>query len=206
MSLSARERRSLAALGVSIVLSAIYYFATSSSGAPAVVPAAASAGSVAANEARLLRLRDVAATVPAKDAVLQDVQKQLAQREKGIIQAPTVPQAQAQIIQIVRGVLDAETPPIQIRAQELGSIAPLGDAYGVTSVAVQIECSVETLVNVLAALSARPELIYTDGVRVTSANNPKEKTLGVRLAVAGVVPRALLPRNQQNTKKGAGAP
>jgi hypothetical protein len=192
--MSPRERRLLASMAVSIVLTGIYYYWTSSNDAPAVV-AATAADSVAGSEARLARLRDTAATVPGKDAILKDVRSQLALREKGLIQAPTVAQAQAQMVQIVRSVLEAENPPISIRAQELGSIAPLGDAYGVTSVALQIECHVEQLVNVLAGLSARPELIYTDDIRVTSANNPKEKLLGVRLAVAGVVPRALVPRN-----------
>lgn len=206
MTLSARERRLIALMCVSIVLSVIYYFVTRSSGVPAVVQATPSTESVKSAELRLARLRDAAATVPGKESILKDVRAQLAQREKGIIQAPTVAQAQAQITQIVRSVLDAEMPPIPIRSQELGMIAPLGDAYGVTSIAVQIECSIEKVVNVLAALSARPELIYTDDIRITSANNPKEKTVGVRIAVAGVVPRALVPKSAlaaAAAKKGA---
>jgi hypothetical protein len=204
MNITPRERRSLAFLALSLVLSAIYYVWISSSSAPAVVAATPSESTISTSEARLARLRDTAATVPAKEAILKDVQRQLAQRERGVIQAPTLAQAQAQMIQVVRGILEAETPRIDIRGQELGTIAPLGDAYGVTTVAVQIECGIEKVVNVLAALSARPELIYTDSIRVTSANNPKEKTVGVRLAVAGVVPRSLVPRNL--IKKGGVTP
>jgi len=48
------------------------------------------------------------------------------------------------------------------------------------------------LVNVLAAIPAQPELIATDDLRVMSSN-AKEKTIGVRLTLSGVVPRRLVP-------------
>jgi hypothetical protein len=51
----------------------------------------------------------------------------------------------------------------------------------------------------LVGLAARPELIASNELRVTSAN-PKNKTIGVHLTVSGVVPRKLVPG-----KKGAGA-
>jgi hypothetical protein len=47
-------------------------------------------------------------------------------------------------------------------------------------------------VNFLAALTTEPQLLATDDVRVTSTN-AKEKTVGVRLTLAGVVPRSLVP-------------
>src|SRR5437867_2932812 len=93
------------------------------------------------------------------------------------------------------GFSAAENPPIEIRATEIGSVSPLGDAYGAAGVAVQIECRVEQRVNLLAGIAARPELISTTELRVASAN-PKDKTVGVRLGIVGVVPRKLVPEKK----------
>jgi hypothetical protein len=73
----------------------------------------------------------------------------------------------------------------------------------VTSVAVQIECRIDQLVNLLAALQAVPELVATSDLRVLSSN-AKEKTVAVRLAVSGVVPRRLVAEKSQASKKAAG--
>ena len=64
---------------------------------------------------------------------------------------------------------------------------------------MQIECRIDQLINLLAALAARPELISTSDLRITSSNS-KDKTVGVRLGVIGVVPRRLVPE-----KKGGSA-
>jgi hypothetical protein len=68
----------------------------------------------------------------------------------------------------------------------------MGDNYGEVSVAVSFECQIEKLVNFLADLTAQPELLATSEIRISSANL-KEKTVGVRLGLTGVVPRALVP-------------
>jgi hypothetical protein len=143
--------------------------------------------------------RSDAATVPAKEDVKKGVAAELAMREKGLIAADTAAQAQAQLIQIVRQLARAETPAIEIRSTELGGLRPLGDAYGQVDVAVQIECRIDQLINLLAALAVRPELISTSDLRITSSNS-KEKVVGVRLGVIGVVPRRLVPE-----KKGGSA-
>jgi hypothetical protein len=196
MMLQPRDRRALALLAVAAVLSAIVYFWPSGDGTAAVV---APTNSVALAEKRLARMRLEAATVPDKEKILQAVNAQLAQREKGLIRAQTGAQAQAQLLEILRRLCGAESPPIEIRSTELGPIQPLGDAYGSAAVAVQVECGIDQLVNLLAAIEAEPELISTSDVRITSASDPKHKTVGVRLAVIGVVPRSLIPQ-----KKGAG--
>jgi hypothetical protein len=77
-------------------------------------------------------------------------------------------------------------------------VRPFGD-YGEVFVTVQIECGIDQLINILVGLAARPEMIASDELRVTSAN-AKDKTIGVQLTVTGVVPRKLIP-----SKKGAGA-
>ncbi len=197
MTITPRERRFLAWTAVSLVLSGVWYFwSNSGSGAAAVV---APTDSTALTEKRLARLRDIAATVPRKEEILKSVAADLARREAGLIQADTAPQAQAQLLQILRRLCDSQM--IQIKQPELIGIAPLGDAYGLATVAVQIECHMEQLINLLSDLAAQPQLLTTTELQVQAAN-PKEKTINVRLAVGGVTPRRLVPDKSQ--KKGAG--
>ncbi len=196
MTLQPRDRRALAFFAVSAILGLVYELWSSSS-APTVVTA--STDSVALTEKRLAKLRAEAAMVPGKEDILKKVSADLALREKGLIQADTLAQAQAHLIQVVRTLGQAENPPVQIRATESFGIRPLGDSYGEASVSVQIECRIDQLVNLLAAVTAQTELISTNDIRVTAAN-PKEKLIGVRLTISGIVPGKLVPQ-----KKGVAA-
>jgi hypothetical protein len=198
MNLRPRDRRALAWLAVSGLLGLVIHFWPANDSTTAVVAPAGDA--VALTETRLARLRETAATVPAKEDVLKKVTAELATREKGIINADTAAQAQAQMIQIVRRLGAAETPPIEIRSTELTPVRPFGDSYGEASVAVQIECRIDQLVNLLAGLQSVPELVATSDLRVLSSN-AKEKTVSVRLAVSGVVPRRLVAEKPQASKK-----
>src|SRR5271154_1393531 len=117
MNLRPRDRRALAWLAVSLLLGVVVrYWPANSGAAPVVAPAG---DAVMLAEARLARLREAAATVPAKESVFKKVSADLAVREKAIIVADTAAQAQAQIIQIIRRVGAAENPPIEIRSTEL---------------------------------------------------------------------------------------
>src|SRR5580692_2979184 len=189
-------RRMLAWTVVSGILSLIWTYWPSSSGTSAVV---ASTDSVGLAEKHLAKLRDTAATVPQKQEILKQVSGDLAVRDKGIIIADTAQQAQAQIVQVLRKLGNDENPRVDIRSQEYGEVRPLGDIYGEVFVSVQVECGIDQFINMLSGLAARPELIASNELRVTSAN-PKNKTIGVHLTVSGVVPRKLVPG-----KKGAGA-
>ena len=53
-------------------------------------------------ERQLLRLRKKQAELSVKESTARDLQAQLATREKGLIVADTLPQAQAQLTQILR--------------------------------------------------------------------------------------------------------
>jgi len=194
--LEPREKKALVALGVALGLTVVvlaYEFWPASS----AVVADASPQSVPQMEQRLARVREIAASVPAKQEILKKVTADLATREKGLIRAETAQQAQAQVITILRGLGASEAPPIEIRATELGAITNFGDNYGAVNVSIQVECRIEQLLNFLAALAARPELIATRDLRVI-AGDPKQKTLNVRITVAGIVPKNLAPQ-----KKGA---
>jgi type II secretory pathway component PulM len=192
-SLEPREKKAVIALGVALAITAVvlvYEFWPTS----AAAVADASTQSVTQAEQRLARVREVAASVPGKQEILKKVAADLETREKGLIRADTAQQAQAQVITILRGLGAAEA--VDIRATELGAIAPFGDDYGAVNVSIQVECRIEQLLNFLAALDARPELIATRDLRVL-AGDPKQKTLNVRITVAGIVPKNLAP------KKGA---
>lgn len=196
MTFSPGFRRAMAWTLVSGVISLIWTYWQSSS--PATVAVAAT-DSVGMAEKHLAKLREAAATVPQKQDVLKQLSGDLALREKGIVNADTAQQAQAQIVQVLRKLGHDENPPVEIRSQEYGEVRKLGDIYGEVFVSVQVECGIDQLVNMMVGLAARPELIASNDLRVTSAN-PKNKTIGVRLTVSGVVPRKLVPG-----KKGAGA-
>jgi hypothetical protein len=180
-------RRYLAFGAASLIAGLIIHYwpdSTPSPVAPSDTPARA--------EARLELLRATAATVPDKEEILNKAQADLAAREKGLIVADTAAQAQAELIKIVRTLGRAEAPPVEIRNTDGLGIRPFNDSYGEVTVSVQIECRIDQLVNMLAAIAARPELISSSDLRIGSAN-PKDKTVGVHLTVSGIVPRKLVP-------------
>jgi hypothetical protein len=183
-----RDRRAFALLAVSLILGLVVRFWPEGSMPVVVAPA----DPVAMAEKRLAKLREVAATLQAREDIFKKASAELAIREKDLIQADTGPQAQAQLIETLRTLGRAENPPIDIRSYELGGLRPVAGDYGEVSVAVQIECKIDQLVNLLAALDGQSQLIFTNGLRITSSN-AKDKILGARLGVAGLVPRRLVP-------------
>lgn len=191
MTLSDRDKRALLLLGV-VVVAVVLWLSFSGSGSSKVV---APAESTELAEQRLAHLREMAATVPAKQAVLKQVQAELAVREKSLLQADTVAQAQAQLMQIVRKIGKAQTPPLDVRGLEVGQVHPLGDAYGEVNVSVSFDSRIEQLVDLLADLTAQPEIVASNELRVTMGN-AKEKILNVRLTVSGVVPKRLVPQQK----------
>lgn len=189
MTISERDRRALLLLGIAAGVILIWRFGFAESPAPE----AEAALSVPAAEKQLLLLRQVEATLPAKQALLKDVTGQLTGLEQGLLQAETAAQAQAQLLQTIRRV--GKTEGIDARGGEIGAVRALGGDYGEVSVAVTFECQIEQLLNFLAALNAEPKLLATEDVRISSANS-KEKKLNVRIAVSGVVDKKLVPEKR----------
>jgi len=201
--LQPKHRRFLYFTVVSLILGWIWTYWSQSS-VPAVV--APVADSVDNAQKALTRLRQTAGTVPQKEDILKSVQAELDKREATFITGDTAAQAQAQVLQILRRLCASSNPPIEIRNVERGAVLPLGDAYGAVNVAIQVECPIEQLVNLLTSIAAEPQLIYTNELSLSSKNNPREKTVSVRLGVAGVVARALVPGKDDKSgkaKKGA---
>jgi len=196
MKISQRDRRALLLLGVAVIgVLAIELFVRERDAAPA----AAAGDSVELAGKRLARLRQAAGTLESREQALKAADEELAVREKGIIQADTLPQAQARLMEIARQLAGAQSPPIDIRSTELGQPRPLAEDYAEILLPLSFECRIEQLVNFLADVSALPELVAVNGLRVVTARE-KEKTINVRLTLAGVIPRRLAPE-----KKGPGA-
>jgi hypothetical protein len=193
MNLTQRDKRALALLGAAVAVIILYRAADRATSNSSAVLAAAD--TVGAAEKRLTRLRQMASLVPGKEEALKRVQGELALREKGILAADTPQQAQAQMLQILRRVMKAQTPPIDIGSTEIGPVRQLDDQYGEVLVAVSLVCRIEDLVNLLTDLTKQPELIATSDLRIGGAH-PKEKNMPVRLTVGGIIRRDLIPEKR----------
>lgn len=192
MSLEPRDRRALALLGAAVAITALIYF-WPQPGAPKVVSPVIN--SIPAAEQRIARLTQVAATIPGKQDVLNALLGEVKSREKGLLEAETAAQAQAQLLQIVRRVARAQAPPIEIGQVEMGQIQLLGADYAEALVSVTVLCRIEQLVNLLADMTAQPEAVSTYELQVR-ASDQKQKTISVRLTVAGVLPKRLAPERK----------
>lgn len=196
MTLSTRDRRALAYLALSLVLMLMYrWFASSRDTAPAGAPEE----SVATAEKHLAILRQKAAAVPGREALLAQVNGELLQRERGLIAGDTSAQAQAQLLSVVQRVAKKQTPAIEIRQTSFAEPQPFGDAYGEVNLSLAFDCQMEQVVNFMAELTAQPESVSTSELSIDAAN-PKQKTVSVRMTLSGLVPRRLVP-----VKKGLAA-
>jgi hypothetical protein len=187
VNLTTRDRRALALLGLGLLTVLVLRFGVYGERQATVVTAT---DTIPLAEKRLARLSQVAATVPAKQSLAKKISAEAALREKGIIQAPTAQQAQAHLLETIRRV--AKVEHIDVRGGDFPELRPLGNEYGEAAVSVNFECHIEDLENFLADLTKESELLATNEVRVASGN-PKTKMLSVRLTLAGVVPRSLVP-------------
>ncbi len=186
-----REKRILI-FGVPVILF-ILIWKFGFSGGPATPATVLASESVPMAEKRLAKLRLIAATVPGKQQALAKVDSDLALREKGIIQADTAPQAQARLLEIISRVAKAEG--IDARGGELGPPKLFGLDYGEVTAAVTFVCPIEKFVNFMAGLSHEPELIGPTEIHM-NAQNPKEKTLVVRMTLGGIVAKKLVPEKK----------
>ena len=192
MSLQPRDRRALAMLGVSVILTGIVYLWPQPGPSNVVSP---TIDSIPMAEQRLAKLRQVVATIPGKQLVLDGVLAQVKDREKGLLDAETAAQAQAQLLQIIRRVARSQAPPVEIGQVEMGNIQPLGTDYGEALVSVTVLCRIEQLVNLLADMTAQPEAVSTYELQVRTSDL-KQKTVSVRVTVAGVLPKRLVPERR----------
>lgn len=194
MTLSQRDRRALQMLGAALVVMAIVYFAVPSG--TTTTTSTPSINSVALAEQRVARLRQLAAVAPARATVMKQVSADVTDRERGLIQADTAAQAQAAVLEVARRV--GKGNQLDIRGGDFPAAKSFGD-YGLVYATVTFDCHIEQLVNFLSDLSHQTELVVPSEQRLT-ASNAKQKMLSVRMILAGVVAKKLIPE-----KKGLGA-
>ena len=104
MTVGTLDRRMLFVLLGGLLLIAVLRFGVYGDRPTQVV---APSESIPAAENRLERLRQIAATVPGKEAVLKQASAELETREKGILKADTAAQAQAQLLNVIHTVAAA---------------------------------------------------------------------------------------------------
>ncbi len=191
ITISERDKRALAILAVAAFIALVIYFwpQGETQTAPGALPA------VPIAEKRLTRARQLAAAVPGREEAYKKAAATLREREQGLLQADTTAQAQAQLLQILRNVARKQAPPIDIRNTDIGAVRPYGKDYGEALISAQFECRIDQLVNLLADLTAQPELVATNEMRVWTANE-KQKTVNVRLTLSGLVPKRLAPEKK----------
>ena len=148
MNLSERDRRALLLLAAGLAVFFIVYLATGSSGSGTQVVQPVQ--SVERVQKQLETLRKTAATLPARQEIHKKVAAELADREKGLIQADTAAQAQARLLQILREVAKNQNPQLDIRQTELGQARAFGDSYGQVPVSITLDCRTDQLVNFMA--------------------------------------------------------
>jgi hypothetical protein len=190
MTFSTRDRRALAALAVAAVALVIYLLTGNSVSTPAaqVVPM----NSTQLRQ-RLALLRQTAAVLPAREALLKQATADLADREHGIIQAGTAAEAQSEVLQTA--VRLGKSNGLEVRSSDFGTPKAFGD-YGIVYATVSFDCHVEQLLNFLADLTREPELIVPSEERIVASGNTKDKMMTVRMVLAGVVAKKLIPEKK----------
>jgi hypothetical protein len=194
MNLSKRDRTALTILGGALgVFLLVQYVVPPDKNAPASAAISMSADQL---RQRVARLRQVAASLPVREALLKQTDADLADRERGIVQAGTAAEAQSEVLQTAERIGKANE--IDVHSGDFPAPRAFGD-YAIVYTTISFECHVEQLLNFLADLTHEPQLIVPSDERIT-ATNAKEKTMTVRMTLAGVVAKKLLPE-----KKGIGA-
>lgn len=193
MTISPRERRALGLLAAAVAVWAVLQFVIFPDSGP--TNKAVVVRSSAELRQRVALLRQTAAALPVREALLKQTDADLADREHGIIQAETAAQAQAELIETARRV--GKTNDIEVRNSDLSPPKAFGE-YGIVYATVTFDCHIEQLLNFLADLTRESELIVPAEERITSGN-AKDKVMGVRMVLAGVVAKKLVPE-----KKGLG--
>ncbi|HTA44153.1 MAG TPA: GspMb/PilO family protein [Bryobacteraceae bacterium] len=197
MTLSQRDRRALVLLAAAMgVMGVLYYVSGNSSGNITAASSNTSQNNIGLAQQRLVRMRQIAATLPAREAAMKQVSADLTDRERGVIQAETAAQAQAALLETARRI--GKNDDIDVRGGDFGAPKTFGD-YGLVYTTITFECHIEQLVNFLADLSHEPQLIVPSEERI-AAGNAKDKTMNIRMVLAGVVPKKLVPE-----KKGLAA-
>ena len=187
MTLGKLDRRTGFGLLAGVAVIVILHFAVGGSDSTTAV--VTSSETIPQAEQRLEHVRQVAATVPGKEAVVKQAAASLAKLETGVFKADTEPQARAQLLEMVNDV--AKANGVQTRGLDESHSKPISNDYGEVTVTVSFACDIVQLVNFLAGLASQDQILATNGIRITGGAD-KKKILQVRVSVSGLVPRKLV--------------
>jgi hypothetical protein len=194
VTLTTRDRRALVVMAVVAVVAGIAEFATSTGATPSTQVVALNSTQL---RQRLALLRQTAAVLPVREALLKQATADLSDRERGIIQAGTAAEAQSELLQTA--VRLGKANGLDVRSSDFGAPKVFGD-YGIVYATITFDCHIEQLLNFIADLTREPQLIVPSEERISASGNPKDKMTTVRIVLAGVVAKKLVPE-----KKGLGA-
>jgi len=195
LTLTGREKKALIIWGAAVAIALIVYFTIPEVG---VIPArSARIANVEIAQQRAVRVRQLAALAPAREATMRQVTSDLADRERGLVPGDTAAEAQASVLEVARRV--GKGDQIDVRGGDFPAAKPFGD-YGLVYATVSFECHIEQLVNFLSDLAKQNELVVPTEQRINAGLQPKQKMVAVRMILAGVVAKKLIPE-----KKGLGA-
>ena len=151
-----------------------------------------SARSIDQGEQSLNDLRKTAALAHSREEDHKQIRAEVDHLEKSLIQGNTAAQAQAQLLRIVDAVATQQTPPLTFRQTDFNAGSLYMGYYGEVNITMRFECQIDDLINFMADLSARPELLATKRLRIQA--NPDNKRIQVSLSVAGLVRPELISR------------
>lgn len=191
MNISERERKLLLALIPTLLITLWAAFWPEGSATPVGanldVPKA-----IEATQKRIDEGRAIQASLPKLLDTKKALDAQLSTLEKRLIGGETVPQAQAQLLQLCRKLARQQGSALEIRSSDIGPVVISGD-YAEVSLNVSYDCQIEGLLNMLADFSSQPELIAWKDLRVFSSDN-KKKRLNVTMNVFSLIPRKLVAK------------
>jgi len=185
-SLSQRDRRALVALTAAVVVFLVFQFDL----LPARRPVAASSTSIEGAEKRLRRLQESARQKPRVAAEAAAAAQALAEAEKGLLAAATPAVASAQMLEILKELLRSHG--ISLQTSEFGPVKPVGEDYAQVPLTIGFSCGIEQWINLMSALRNAPQVLASQDLRI-APGDPKNKSMHVRMVVAGYIRASLLP-------------
>ena len=184
-SLSQRDRRALLLLAGTVVVFLVLQFGV----LPRTEGGAVSSTPADVLEKHLRRLQQVAQQKPRASAEAAGAARELAEIEKGLLPAATSALASAQMQQVMKELLSSQG--ITLQASEFGTVKAVSEDYAQVPLTVAFTCSIDQWINWMAAVRNAHQVLSTLEMRLNQ-KDPKNKTVDVRMVVAGYIPASLL--------------
>jgi len=185
--LQAREKRALGALAGAFLLFLLAQFIA----LPWMEAAEKLRASLPLKEKTLRKYHNLAALVGLRETDWRTIQGRLAEAERGLLDSKAAALASAELQQRLQQM--AEQHGIELRSTDFPPVRPLKPAdagYALAPVGLSFECTLDQLVNFLAAVAAGPKTLSIEQLSIM-ANPPRpdrpRKMVTVRLVVRGLM-------------------